>query len=203
MTSSIRPAVVLFALLTVLTGVVYPLMVTGAAQVFPSQANGSIMTRDGRSIGSSLIGQPFSEPKYVWGRLSATGPVPYSAFNREKGTGSSGSNLAPTNPTLVANAQARIDALNAADAAVGYRRTPDQKVPVDLVTASGSGLDPHISIAAAEYQIPRVALARGLEEALVRSLVRQATRGRQLGVLGEPVVNVLELNLALDAARVP
>ncbi|MGE3108092.1 MAG: potassium-transporting ATPase subunit KdpC [Phycisphaerales bacterium] len=214
MHSLLRPALVIFAALTLVTGVLYPLAVTGVAQaVFPRQANGSIIIKDGQAVGSSLIGQDFSaaEPKvaarYFWGRLSATGPVPYTSFNASTGTGSSGSNLGPTNPTLVDNATARIEALRAADAAVGYVRPAPRGdprtargLPIDLVTSSASGLDPHISIAAAEYQLPRIAKARGLTEDAVRALVAQHTEGRALGVLGEPVVNVLELNLDLDAA---
>lgn len=197
----LRPAIVLFILLSVLTGVLYPLAITGIAQVaFSYQANGSVLVQNSKPIGSSLIGQEFSDPKYFWGRLSATGPAPYTAFNAEKSTGSSGSNLAPTNPTLLSNTQARIDALKAADAGVGYQRPTDQKVPVDLVTSSASGLDPHISPAAAEYQIKRVALARGIDESALRDLVNGNTQERQLGLLGEPSVNVLELNLALDRA---
>lgn len=204
MTSTLRPAIVLFVLFTIVTGIIYPLAITGIAQaVFPHQANGSLVPATGTATGSSLIGQEFTDPKYFWGRLSATAPVPYTSFNASKATGSSGSNLAATNPTLFSNAQARIDALNAADAAVGYQRPADQKVPVDLVTSSGSGLDPHLSIAAAEYQIGRVANARGLLELQVQELVRRHTKPRQLGVLGEPVVNVLELNLALDALGLP
>jgi K+-transporting ATPase ATPase C chain len=150
---------------------------------------------DGKPLGSALIGQQFDDPKYFWGRLSATGPVPYTAFNGDKLTGSSGSNYGPLNPSLMEAVQARIDALKAAD--------PDKiaPIPVDLVTASGSGLDPHISPAAAAYQVGRVAKARGLDEAQVRALVAQYTDGRQLGFLGEPRVNVLELNLALDGLR--
>lgn len=202
MTSVLRQALVLFIVLTVITGVVYPLLITGAAQlVFPSQANGSIITVGGRAVGSRLIGQEFSDPKYFWGRSSATGPVPYTAFNADKSTGSSGSNLGPTNPDLVKNATARIDALKAADAATGYVRSSDQRAPIDLITASGSGLDPHISPAAAEYQVGRVARARGLSEDTIRELIRAYTDSRTLGVLGEPVVNVLELNLALDRQR--
>ncbi len=200
--SLLRPALVVFTALTIISGVVYPLVVTGIAQaVFRDQANGSIVTKDGKPVGSSLIGQEFSgDVKYFWGRLSATGPVPYTSFNGDKGSGSSGSNLAPTNPALVDNAKARIDALSAADAAVGYQRPAGQLVPIDLVTASGSGLDPHISLAAAKYQAPRVAKARGLSEEVVRDCIGKATHNRQLAVLGEPVVNVLALNMALDAA---
>lgn len=177
----------LLTLLTLLTGIAYPLAVTGVAQlVFPAQANGSLITRDGQIIGSALIGQPFDDPQYFWGRLSATGPFPYNA------AASSGSNYGPLNPALFDMVQARIDALKAADPA---NQLP---IPVDLVTASASGLDPHISPAAAAYQIARVARARGLDESVVRELVTRHTEGRQLGVLGEPRVNVLELNLALD-----
>lgn len=199
MNTILRPALVVFLLLTLITGIVYPVAVTGIAQVaFPDQANGSVIRRGDTAVGSSLIGQEFSDPKYFWGRLSATGPVPYTSFNADKSTGSSGSNLAPTNPALVDNAQARIDALKAADAAAGYTRPASQLVPVDLVTSSGSGLDPHISPAAAEYQVGRVAKARGVAEEAVRALVRQHSRTRQFGVLGEPVVRVLELNFSLD-----
>ena len=183
----LRPAIVVLALLTLLTGVVYPHVVTGVAQVvFPAQANGSLIVRDGKPVGSSLIGQPFDDPKYFWGRLSATTPFAYNAG------ASSGSNYGPLNPAFHAAAKARIDALRQAD--------PDNKspIPVDLVTASGSGLDPHISPAAALYQASRVAKARKLDEARVRQLVESKIEGRQLGVLGEPRVNVLELNLALD-----
>jgi potassium-transporting ATPase KdpC subunit len=203
-TALLRPALVVFVLLTLLTGVLYPLAVTGIAQgVFPDQANGSLVTKDGKTVGSSLLGQEFSagDPKdaamYFWGRPSATGPVPYTAFNADKGAGSTGSNLGPTNPALLDNVRARLDALNAADAAAGYARPAGESVPVDIVTASGSGLDPHISPAAAEYQVKRVAAARGLSEADVRRLVERYTEKRQLGILGEPRVNVLLLNLAL------
>lgn len=211
----LRPALVLLAILTLITGVIYPLAITGIAQVaFADKANGSITTSvDGKPIGSSLVGQEFgtSDPaaaaqhaKWFWGRPSATGPVPYTALNLDKGTGSSGSNLAPTNPALLDNIKARLAALDAADASVGIVRVAPgstsrtNAVPVDLVTASASGLDPHISRAAAEYQIPRVAKARGMTEDAVRALVRQHTQPRALGVLGEPVVNVLELNHALS-----
>src|SRR6185369_9239681 len=192
-----RPALVALIALTIITGVIYPLLVTGIAQVaFPFQANGSIIAgADGRPVGSALIGQQFDDPKYFWGRLSATGPVPYTAFNGDKLTGSSGSNYGPLNPALKDAVQARIDALKAADPSNAL------PIPVDLVTASGSGLDPQISPAAAEYQINRVAKARGLDVARVRELVAQHTEGRTLGILGEPRVNVLELNLTLDAAK--
>jgi K+-transporting ATPase ATPase C chain len=192
-----RPAIVALVILTIITGVIYPLVVTGIAQViFPYQANGSILLgKDGKPLGSALIGQQFDDPKYFWGRLSATAPVPYTAFNADKLTGSSGSNYGPLNPALKDAVQARIDALKAADPG------NSAPIPVDLVTASGSGLDPHISPAAAEYQVSRVAKARGLDEAKVRELVAQYTEGRQLGFLGEPRVNVLELNLALDGLR--
>jgi len=187
MKSLVRPAVSLFVLLTVVTGVVYPLAVTAVAKAaFPAQASGSLIVKDGQVVGSSLIGQNFSDPKYFWGRPSATGPMPYNAAN------SSGSNQGPTNPALVDAVKGRIEALKAAD--------PDNRlpVPVDLVTASASGLDPEISIAAAEYQLARVARVRGLAPDAVRSLVAQHTQGRLLGLLGEPRVNVLQLNLALD-----
>lgn len=203
MNSLLRPAIVIFILLSVLAGVVYPAAMTGIAQaIFPHQANGSVIEVNGKAVASSLLGQDFSgDPKCFWGRPSATGPVPYTAFNGDKATGSSGSNLGPTNPALLNNVKARIDALNAADTSAGYARPAGQHVPIDLVTASGSGLDPHISIAAAEYQIPRVASARHLAADRVRSLVHEHTQSRQLWILGEPIVNVVELNLALDEFR--
>ena len=187
MLSQIRPALVSLALFTILTGVAYPWLVTGIAQAaFPKQANGSVLAHGGKEAGSSLIGQPFTDPKYFWGRASATGPQPYNAGS------SSGSNLGPTNPALIEAVEARIKALRDADPG---NQAP---IPVDLVTASGSGLDPHISPAAALYQVRRVAKARKLDEAAVRQLVAQNTEGRWLGLLGEPRVNVLRLNLALD-----
>jgi K+-transporting ATPase ATPase C chain len=196
MLTQLRPAITMLVLLTLLTGLLYPLAVTALAQViFPSQANGSLILRDGQPVGSALIGQPFDDPQYFWGRLSATGTFPYNAFNAENLTGSSGSNLGPTSQTMLDAAQARVDALNAADPG---NTAP---IPVDLVTASGSGLDPHLSPAAALYQVPRVARARGLSEEAVRKLVAEHTEGRTFGILGEPRVNVLELNLALDAAQ--
>lgn len=203
-----RPALVVFVILSLITGVVYPLAITGVAQVaFADKANGSLVPgRDGRPVGSSLIGQEFASgdakdaAKWFWGRPSATGPVPYTALNLDKGTGSSGSNLGPTNPALVDNVKARLDALKAADAAVGLVRSGAAGVPIDLVTSSGSGLDPHISPAAAEYQVPRVAKARGIAESDIRELVLRNTTGRTLGVLGEPVVNVMGLNFELERA---
>ena len=200
MLQQLRQAIVALVVFTVLTGLVYPLIVTGIAQaVFPYQANGSIITgTHGQAIGSTLIGQGFSDPRYFWGRPSATGPVPYTAFNAETLTGSSGSNYGPLNEALIGPAgsvQTRIQALREADPG---NTVP---IPVDLVTASGSGLDPHISPAAAKYQVPRVARARGLDETQVRELVAKYTEGRQLEILGEPRVNVLQLNLALDGLR--
>ncbi len=187
MRTQLRPALMALAALTLITGFLYPLVITGIAQVlFPQQANGSLILIDGKPVGSSLIGQPFDAPKYFWGRPSATAPFPYNA------AASSGSNLGPTNDALIKAVQARIDALKAADS------DNPLPLPVDLVTASGSGLDPHISPASAAYQIRRVARAREMEEDAVRRLVSQHTEGRQLGILGEARVNVLTLNLALD-----
>jgi|SRR6185312_12364647 len=187
MAKLLRQAIVLLLLLTAITGLAYPFAVTGIAQlVFPHQANGSVIERDGKPIGSVLIGQQFTGPKYFWGRPSATAPQPYD------GTASGGSNLGPSNPVLTDAVKQRIVALRAADPG---NHAP---VPVDLVTASGSGLDPDISPAAALYQSNRVAHARGLPPDEVRALVDRYTQGRQFGVLGEPRVNVLELNLALD-----
>jgi K+-transporting ATPase ATPase C chain len=193
MRSQLRPALVSLGIFTLLTGLLYPLVVTGIAQVvFPWQANGSLIVQNGRPVGSALLGQPFDDPKYFWGRLSATSPAPYTAFNADKQTGSSGSNYGPLNPALLEAVQGRIKALREADP------TNTGPIPVDLVTASGSGLDPHISPAAPAYQVSRVAPARGLSEDALRQLVVQHTEGRTLGLLGEPRVNVLPLNLALD-----
>ena len=190
MFNQFRPALAMLTLMTALTGAIYPAVVTGLAQViFPGQANGSLIEQNGRAVGSSLIGQPFSDQKHFWPRPSATSPYPNNA------SASSGSNHGPLNPALTEAVEGRIKALRDAD--------PDNKapVPVDLVTASASGLDPHISPAAAEYQVQRVARARGLDPVRVRALVAESTSGRQLGFLGEPRVNVLKLNLALDLAR--
>lgn len=190
MFTQLRIGLLMLVIFSAITGILYPLAVTGIAQlVFPTQANGSLIETDGRTMGSALIGQPFSDPKYFWGRISATTPFPYN------GQGSTGSNLGPTNPALLDQVKARIVALKAADPA---QAAP---IPVDLVTASGSGLDPEISPAAADYQVGRVARARHLNEDAVRALVQKYTTNRQLGFLGEPRVNVLELNLALDAAK--
>ncbi len=190
MVSQLRPAIVSFVLLSVITGLIYPFLVTGVAQVvFPQQANGSIIYQNGQAVGSKLIGQPFDDAKYFWGRLSATSPYAYNA------SASSGSNLGPTNKALFDEVQGGIDALRKADPG---NTSP---IPVDLVTSSGSGLDPDISPDAAEYQLHRVASARGLDEVAVRQLVEQNTQPRVLGILGEARVNVLELNLALDALK--
>ena len=208
MLSHLRPALVLFASLSLITGVLYPLAVTGVAHLaFADKANGSLITGgDGKALGSSLIGQEFgtSDPaaapalaKWLWGRPSATSPVPYTALNLDTSTGSSGSNLAPSNPALIDGVKARIAALVAADTALGV--TPaDTSIPADLVTASASGLDPHISPAAAERQVPRIAKARRVSEDAVRSLISDHTTPRAFGVLGEPVVNVLAVNRALE-----
>ncbi|NPV75059.1 MAG: potassium-transporting ATPase subunit KdpC [Anaerolineae bacterium] len=196
MKTQIRPALTMLLIFTVITGVIYPLVVTGIAQIaFPHQANGSLIVIGGKAYGSELIGQPFDAPKYFWGRLSATGDFPYNTFNAHSLTASSGSNYGPLNPALMEMIQARIDALRAADP----RNT--LAIPVDLVTASASGLDPHISVAAALYQVQRVAAARRLSEAEVAALVEKYTEGRQFGFLGEPRVNVLLLNLALDKVQ--
>jgi K+-transporting ATPase ATPase C chain len=174
-------------LLTVITGIIYPLVVTGVARVaFHDKANGSVIASDGRAVGSALIGQPFTDPKYFWPRPSATGPVPYNA------AAGSGSNQGPTNPALAEAIKQRTDALRAADPG------NERPIPVDLLTASGSGLDPHISVEATTYQLSRVARARGLSEDRIQPLVQRFTESRTFGVLGEPRVNVLKLNLAMD-----
>ncbi|MBV8876495.1 MAG: potassium-transporting ATPase subunit KdpC [Gammaproteobacteria bacterium] len=188
--ASLRPALVLFLVLSVLTGFLYPLLITACAQLlFPRQAQGSILVRDGHAVGSRLIGQSFSDPGHFWSRPSVTTPQPYN------GTASNGSSFGPLNPQLIDAVKARIAALRAAD--------PDNlaPVPIDLVTASASGLDPEISVNAANYQAARVARVRGLAPERVRALIAQHTGGRLAGVLGEPRVNVLELNLALDALK--
>jgi K+-transporting ATPase ATPase C chain len=193
MISELKTGFLLLLVLTVLTGGIYPLVVTGAAQlVFPHQANGSLIVSEGQAVGSELIGQAFDDPRYFWGRLSATGTFPYNAFNAGNLTASSGSNYGPLNPGLLTAVRSRADALRAVDSG------NSAEIPVDLVTASASGLDPHISVSAALYQLPRVARERGLSEDAVRQLVAQHTAGRQFGLLGEPTVNVLLLNLALD-----
>jgi len=188
MQTILRPAISLFVLLSIVTGFAYPLAVTGIAKAaFPERAAGSLILKDGKPVGSALIGQNFTAPRYFWGRPSATGPYPYNASS------SSGSNLGPLNPALTDAVKGRVEALRAADPG------NTQAVPVDLVTASGSGLDPHISPAAAQYQIGRVAKARGLPSEKLAALISQHTEGRQWGIFGESSVNVLELNLALDA----
>lgn len=190
LTRQFRPALVSLAVLTVITGILYPLVMTGFGQlVFPHQANGSLVTVRGNVVGSSLLGQAFQDPGYFWSRPSATGPFAYNAAL------GSGSNLGPSNPALVQRVQADAARLRAADP------TNTTPIPGDLVAASGSGLDPQISPAAAQWQIPRVARARGMTENAVLTLVDKFTQGRQLGFLGEPRVNVLLLNLALDAAQ--
>jgi potassium-transporting ATPase KdpC subunit len=187
MSSTIRPALVLFLIMTVITGVAYPLLVTGiACVVFPHQAGGSLIEKDGKAIGSRLIGQSFSDPKHFWSRPSATGPFPYNA------SASGGSNQGSLNPALTHAVKSRIEALRAADP------TNTAPVPVDLVTASASGLDPDISVAAANYQAARVAHARGLKPEAVQTLIAAHAQGKFLGFIGEPRINVLELNLALE-----
>lgn len=186
----IKPAILSFIVLSIITGLLYPLFITGLAQIFfYKQANGSLIYQNGKPVGSALIGQSFDDPKYFWGRVSATSPKFYNASS------SSGSNIGPSNPALMDEVKARIKALQDAD--------PDNKVPipVDLVTSSASGLDPHISLAAAYYQLGRIARLRGLPEETIKALLQKYTQGRFLGVIGEPVVNVLELNLALDTVK--
>lgn len=190
MKSHVRPALVLFMLLTLITGVAYPLLITGIGQaLFPAQASGGVIERDGKPVGATLIGQGFSAPKYFWSRPSATSPMP------NNGNASSGSNLGPTNPALVDAVQSRIDALKKADPA------NNQPIPVDLVTASASGLDPHISIAAARYQSGRIASTRNVSIEQINALIEQTQETAVLGFIGEPRVNVLVLNLALDAVK--
>jgi len=184
---SVKPAIVIFFLITLVTGIVYPLVITGIAQlIFPVQANGNLIQHDGKIVGSALIGQPFTSPDYFWGRLSATSTVPYNSGV------SSGSNIGPTNSALIDEVKARVDALRAADPGNSL------PIPVDLVTSSGSGLDPDISVAAANYQVPRIASERNLSESTMTALIAQQTQTRQFGLLGEPRVNVLQLNLALE-----
>lgn len=183
----IKQAILIFIVLSVITGIIYPLFITGAAQVFfKSQANGSLIYKNGKPVGSELIGQEFNDPKYFWGRISATSPVSFNAAS------SSGSNLGPANPALLEEVKARIKTLRTADL------DNTNPIPVDLVTSSASGLDPHISLAAAYYQAARIARLRGLSEDTIKILIAKHTSGRLFGLIGEPVVNVLELNLALD-----
>ena len=182
----IKQAILVFIILSIITGIIYPLFITGISQViFPSQANGSLIYRNGKPVGSALIGQAFNDPRYFWGRISATSPVLFNA------AASTGSNLGPTNPALIEAVKVRIKALKSAD-------PNDNPIPVDLVTSSASGLDPHISIAAAYYQINRIARSRGLAQDKIKIIINKHTHGRLLGVIGEPVVNALEINLALD-----
>ena len=186
----LKSAILVFIILTIITGVLYPLLVTGIAQTFfHTKANGSLIYRDGKIIGSALIGQSFDDPKYLWGRLSATSPVPYNSSS------SSGSNIGPSNPMLLETVKARIEKLRAAD--------PKNKmpIPVDLVTSSASGLDPHISLAGAYYQISRIAKHRGLSVNVVKNIVDRNANGRFFGLIGEPVVNVLKVNMDLDSSK--
>ena len=186
----IKQAIMVFMVLSIITGIIYPLFITGVSQVFfPSQANGSLIYRNSKPVGSALIGQAFNDPRYFWGRISATSPVYFNAAS------SSGSNLGPSNSALLDAVKGRIKALRTAN--------PDNKspIPVDLVTSSASGLDPHISLAAAYYQAPRIARLRGLSQDTIKIIIARHTSGRLFGLIGEPVVNVLELNLALDAYK--
>ena len=186
----LKSAILVFIILTIITGILYPLLVTGIAQAFfHAKANGSLIHIDGKIIGSTLIGQPFDDPKYLWGRLSATSPIPYNSSS------SSGSNIGPSNPALLETVKARIEKLRAADP---KNKTP---IPVDLVTSSASGLDPHISLAGAYYQIPRIAKRRGLSVNIVKSIIDRNANGRLFGLIGEPVVNVLKVNMDLDLSR--
>jgi K+-transporting ATPase ATPase C chain len=197
MLKELRSAVLLFMALSLVTGVAYPLLITAIAQLFfPERANGSLMVRKGKVVGSALIGQSFDDPKYFWGRPSATSPAAYTSFDSASGTGSAGSNLAPTNPQQNRAVQLRIASLQKS------QPDPAGPIPIELVTASASGLDPQISPAAAEYQVARIAKVRGLPITTIRELVAANTEGRTWGVLGEPRVNLLKLNLALDALAV-
>jgi len=196
MKNLLRPVITLFAFLTIVTGVIYPLLVTGVSQVlFPSQANGSLITHEEKLLGSKLIGQDFTGPQYFWGRPSATSGTAYNAFDQANLTGSSGSNLGPLSQSLFDIVKGRVEFFHSSD--------PENQslIPVDLVTASASGLDPHISVDAAYYQVHRVALARHLSEEKVTALVDQFTEKRQFGLFGEPRVNVFLLNLALDGIK--
>ena len=185
----IKQAILIFIVLSIITGILYPLFITGIAQVFfRNQANGSLIYQNGKPVGSALIGQAFNDPKYFWGRISVTSPVSFNAAS------SSGSNLGPTNPALVEAVKARIKALKSADPNSNF-------IPVDLVTSSASGLDPHISLAAAYYQAPRIARLRGLSQDIINAFIVKHASGRLFGLIGEPVVNVLELNLALDVYK--
>lgn len=196
MKTQIRPLLTIFIILMLVTGVIYPLLATGLAQlIFPFQANGSLIKSKDQEVGSQLIGQSFTGTGYFWGRPSATSTNPYNAFDQASLTGSSGSNLGPLSKVLVDTVQERVNALH------GFDTSNTSLIPVDLVTSSGSGLDPDISVAAAIYQIPRVAKARGLSEEAVTKLVDQYTKDRQFGLLGEPRVNVLMLNIALDGIK--
>lgn len=187
--AQIKQAILIFIVLSIITGILYPLFITGIAQVFlRNQADGSLIYQNGKPVGSALIGQTFNDPKYFWGRISATSSVSFNAAS------SSGSNLGPINPALVEAVKARIKALKSAD--------PNSNlIPVDLVTSSASGLDPHISLAAAYYQAPRIARLRGLSQDIINALIVKHASGRLFGLIGEPVVNVLELNLALDVYK--
>ena len=186
----LKSAIFIFIILTIITGIFYPLLVTGIAQAFfHAKANGSLIHIDGKIIGSTLIGQPFDDPKYLWGRLSATSPIPYNSSS------SSGSNIGPSNGALLETVKSRIEKLRAADP---KNKTP---IPVDLVTSSASGLDPHISLAGAYYQIPRIAKRRGLSVNIVKSIIDRNTNGRLFGLIGEPVVNVLKVNMDLDSYK--
>ena len=194
MFKQLKPAILMLLLMTVITGLIYPFLTTGVTQLaFPREANGSLIEQQGKIVGSTLIGQQFTEPKYFWGRLSATGTYPYNA------SASGGSNFGPLNPALADASKARIDALVKADQAAALKQL--KAVPIDLITASASGLDPHISVAAADYQMQRVAKVRSLPEAKVRELIAANTEGKWLGVFGDARVNVLKLNLSLDTMK--